>query len=349
MDASQYQLFRLWSGICSIGLNLGMIWAAFLASAFLPNLPGSDLAWGFPLYTAAIALFLLLAFLPFEILIGFAAESTYSRTQQSFSEWFADWFRGIGSTFFGLVFGICFFGFVGQLNGLNLAITCAAAIGLVLLLIFTLPNWAFAVGALPIIADTELESELNEELNKLDAPPVQLHILKDGDEEGVNGMILPFQPNALYLNRSATEELDANELAAMAIREQWFHRQGQSTLCVGIILTWTLAGILMAVTLPSFLLGNTTLLQSGLGGAAIMTTWTFLALFTWPPLNNKFMLDADQHLAEKIGAQRTMELLNKIQTLNETDFELGSAKEHVFHPIPSLYKRIQHLKETNQS
>jgi Zn-dependent protease with chaperone function len=344
MDASSYQHFRLWAGICSIGLNLGMIWTAY-AFCLLPlPLPGIEQVPYLPLYAMVVTVAIILAYLPFEILIGYAAELAQARTQLTLGQWLRDWWRPQWFVAFGLTAGISLFGIVSQMPLSAIMVTLGMVTLLVLALIWGLPYLIRLPGGLRPQTNPVLEAALNETLREFKAPDVTLKILDDGDEEGVNGVIMPFHPKTLYINRAAAEELDVKELAALTFREQWFHQRGQTLLHVGIVLGWILAGVYLALTVPGSILPATTALEQGLGGAAIMTTWCFLALLIWPPLNNRAMLKADLHLAHHVGAEATIALLNKIQTLNETDFELDPAKEHVFHPIPSLKKRIEALQ-----
>lgn len=345
MDASSYQWFRLWSGICSIGLNLGLIWAVYLASLLLTDLPGMASDWALPVYALGVAVLIILAFLPFEILIGHAAESAFSRSCQSWEDWLRDWSASQGLILAGLAGGICLFGYVGRLDLGSKVIALAVMAGLLPLFIYSLPFWMQKLAGLHATRNPELESDLNRELKSLGAYHLDLHILPDGDEEGVNGTILPFRPGIFYINSNAAAELRPKELAALALRELWFHRKGQSLLSTVIVVAWALAGLYLALRIPGFLLPASTALQQGLGGAALMTSWCFLALFVWPPFSNRIMLKADRFLAEKIGAQDTIALINKIQTLNESDFELPPAREHIFHPIPTLRKRIENLEK----
>lgn len=344
MDASGYQQFRLWAGICSIGMNLGLVWAAYLATHWVPGLTEVTPIWLLPFFAFSFALIAVLAFLPFEILIGFAGESAFSRSQQSFSEWLQDWSRSQWLVVTGVVAGVCIFGWVGP-QGLIWHLVAVVILSAVsALFILTLPFWIRFLGGFAAGQDNRLESQVNEVLKSHDAPPVRLVILDDGDEEGVNGTILPFDSETFTINHAASEQLEPEELASLVLREQWFHRDGQGGLCLAIVLGWLSAGILLSFWIPGALLEAESALQSGIGGTAVMTTWCFLALLTWPPLNNRITLKADAAMAEKIGLEKTVALLNKIQTLNESDFDLSDAKERVFHPIPSLKKRLEYLK-----
>jgi hypothetical protein len=344
VDASSYQLFRLWSGICSIGLNLGLIWAVYGTSLLVTGLPGMTLDGALPLYGLIVAILIVIAFLPFEILIGYAGEAAFSRTRQALSEWLKDWSRPQWFVILGMVAGISLFGFIGRMDVFSQCIAVGVISALAAGFLISLPYLVHRLGGMRSNRDAVLEEAINQHLDQLDSPPLKLQILEDGGEEGVNGAILPFQRHTLTINQAASEELEVNELAALALREQWFHQKGQGLMCVAIVIGWIMAGLTMALFLPGSALPADTALQQGLSGAAIMTTWCFLALFVWPPLSNHTMLKADAYLAEKIGVDATVALLNKIQTINETDFDLSGTREHIFHPIPSLKKRLHHLK-----
>jgi len=349
MDASGYQLFRLWSGICSIGINLGLIWAAYLASHWLPGFNSLNHLLGLPLAALVCAMLHVCAFLPFEILMGYAGETAFSRGQQSFREWMRDWRRSQWLVLLGIVFGICLFGWGGHLP-LHWQLTTVVAVCLVMVLFtMTLPFWICLLSGMSTEHDPELEDDINQELAEHEATRLKVLILDDGDEEGGNGTILPFQSDTFIINQAAGEELHAHELAALALRELWFHQKGQSSLCLIIVLLWLVSGALLALNIPAIWLAAATPLQLGLGGAAVLTTWCFLALLIWPPLNNRQMLNADRYLAQHIGVEETVALLNKVQTLNETDFDISATKEHIFHPIPSLRKRLEHLEDVAES
>ena len=104
------------------------------------------------------------------------------------------------------------------------------------------------------------------------------------------------------------------------------------------VLLSTLLGVLLALLLPSV---NS--VQAGLSGAAIMTTWCFLALFVWPTLNRVWMRHADSFLASLATPGEVRDLLSKIERLNATDISLSPAKTTVFHPIPPLQDRLSNL------
>ncbi|MEM9400575.1 MAG: hypothetical protein AAF984_10225 [Verrucomicrobiota bacterium] len=301
--------------------------------------------WGLPLYALCVGMLLTLCFLPFEILIGYAAEAVLGRTTQTLWQWLLDWSRSQLLILVGTVLGICFFGYVGQMEMLYQLAAVGASFLLFLFLIFILPYASTYLSGMACVENQNLEKTINEGLSKWNVRPLKLKILDDGGEEGVNGCIFPFFKNTFYVNQKAVDELNADELASMAYREYWFHQNGKSFLCTSIVLIWAILGLGLSITVPAAFLAATNALEFGLCGAALFTSWCFLALFIWPPLNNKLMLKADQALANQTKSDDVIKLLNKVQTLNQTDCSISSAKEFVFHPIPSLSNRIEHLQK----
>ncbi|MEM6823003.1 MAG: hypothetical protein AAF558_13820 [Verrucomicrobiota bacterium] len=344
MTATSYQRFRLWSGICSIGLNLSLAWLAYGISLGFGDISFYPAPWILPLYALLISVFLILAFLPFEILIGFAAESSLGRTNESLNSWLSSWVKNQRFGILSLACGISLFGWLGPATWGATWIAAALLCFVLILIIYVLPSLIEHLGTGHISKNERLESRINEELEQLGTEPVRLRLIDDGGQEGVNGMMLPFYKNRFFINQSAADQLSAKELGLLALREQWFQNCGQTRLSLLIIITWSVAGFLLSCTVPGGVLPANTALQHGLGGMAIMTSWCFLALFVWPPLSNRAMLNADSYLAEKSSPDQVLALIQKLQKLNQSDDTLTTEKEWVFHPIPSLRKRINNIE-----
>ena len=105
-----------------------------------------------------------------------------------------------------------------------------------------------------------------------------------------------------------------------------------------IVTVWTLLGIFLPSLVPA-----ANAVQAGLCGAAMMSTWCFLALFVWPTINRIWMTKADAFLISLAPSQEVRELLSKIARLNATDISLAPVKTAVFHPIPPLKDRLDRL------
>ena len=333
MDPINYQRIRLWSGITSIGANLAMIWGlALSASWWAMRFSGLGLL-GIPLVLLAVATLVTLANLPFDVLSGHAVEQAVGRTGQSASLWFSDWIRGRFVTLIGLWIGMIYFSALHQASRSGTMILIVAA-GVVVILLFLLVP---AGDSAPAGSSEEVfEKSMNAELQSLGVTPRPVRWFDLGDEETANGCITP--RGLLSLSATVAQWLTPREAALMASREEYYRKSGAWILILAIVAVWTLLGILLALLLPSV-----NPVQAGLSGAAIMTTWCFLALFVWPTLNRVWMRHADSFLASLATPGEVRDLLSKIERLNATDISLSPAKTTVFHPIPPLQDRIANL------
>lgn len=182
------------------------------------------------------------------------------------------------------------------------------------------------------------ENNLQLELKALGMSLRPVRWFDSGDMETVNGCITP--RGVLSLSTTVAQWLTPREAALLAAREEYYRRSGAWILILVIVAVWTLLGILLASLLPCV---NT--VQAGLCGAAVMTTWCFLALFVWPTLNRLWMRRADSFLASLATPGEVRDLLSKIERLNATDIALSPAKTAVFHPIPPLQERLSNLDQ----
>jgi flagellar basal body-associated protein FliL len=333
VDSTHYQRIRLWSGITSIGANLAMIWGlALSASWWAMRFSGLGLL-GVPVVLLAVAILVTLANLPFDVLSGHAVEQAVGRTGQSASLWFLDWIRGRFVTLIGLWIGMGYFSAINQAPRYA-AVSLILVAGVVVILLFLLVPAGYPApkGSSHEVFEKNMASESVSLAVK--SRPVRWFDL--GDHETVNGCITPC--GFLSLSTTVAQWLTPREAALMAAREEYYRRSGAWILILLIVLVWTLLGILAASLLPSM-----NPVQAGLYGAAVMTTWCFLALFVWPTLNRFWMRQADSFLASLTSPGEVRDLLSKIERLNATDIALPPAKTGVFHPIPPLQDRLSNL------
>jgi hypothetical protein len=182
----------------------------------------------------------------------------------------------------------------------------------------------------------EFEKKLSLELKNLGLQARQIRWFDLGDSETVNGCITP--RGVLSLSDSVAQCLTPREAALMAAREEYYRRSGTWILPLIIVAAWTLLGILMTRFAPRLIP-----VQAGLSGAAVLSSWCFLALFIWPSLNRLWMRKADTFLVSLATPEEVRSLLVKIERLNATDITLSPAKTLVFHPIPPLQERLNRL------
>ncbi len=329
MNPTAYQRVRLWAGITSIGANLGAIWlVALTAPGWITLLPP-----GVPIVVplAAIALIWPIANLPFEILIGHAAESAFDRTTQSLRSWLSDWIRSSAVTALGLF--IAFGGFylhASSASTLTLPLLILSVIGITIGLL-RLPDGAAAP---PESCEAAFETTLSRELGIIGQPPRQIRWFENADTTSVNGYIRPLPPRNLCLATNVARNLTAREAALLAGREEWFVRSRASWLTTIFAALWLLAGVALALRTDS-----TPPMQAAFLGPAIVTSWCFLALFVWPTLNRFLNTRADRSLAAVASADEITALINRLQELNATDPQLTRGKTAIFHPIASATDR----------
>jgi hypothetical protein len=331
VDPTNYQRIRLWAGITSIGSNLALIWGVAITSAWWANDVTNPLI--IALILLAVALLVTAANFPFDLLTGNALENAANRIGESTASWLQDWFRNRLLTAAGLWTGFLFFAVfhhVPRQWALLLLLSSGAGI---LILFLLIPAGHKAV---PGSSEDAFENDLSAQLKSMGIKLRAVRWFNHADRETVNGCITPL--GVLSLSTTVARWLTPREAALLAAREESFRRTGTWILTLSIVAGWTLLGILASTFLPS---ANP--VQSGLNGAAVMTTWCFLALFVWPTLNRIWMWNADAFLASISKPQEVRDLLSKVERLNATDIVLSPGKTAVFHPIPPLQDRLSNL------
>lgn len=326
MNTTLYQRIRLWAGITSIGMNLAIIWGCALLAWLLPSdIPA---AWE-AVFLVGLAVAITAANLPFEILVGHAVESALGRETRTLRRWLRDWCRERLPGMFALALGFLFLWTVDS-AGLSMVVGVAAGVALILLLVY--------VDATAGREDAEAQAELAYELAGFGADKLKIRWF-DGDATApLNGFTLAWRPGTVFLSRQGRLALSRRELAALAVREWRALRQRKTAVGMIVSVIWVGAGLWMALQFPA-----PNGLAAALGGAAVVSTWSFAALFVWPALNRQWMREADRELLALLGPREARELLSKMQQVNATDTELSAVKAGVFHPIPPLNDRLAHL------
>lgn len=336
--AADYQKVRLWSGIFSIGINLGLIWACYGASLLVS--PRLVARFDFRLLLLLPVLAMLALGFVFDILSGHAAETALGRTRQSFRDWARDWILVSLRMAPALYLALGFLAWLGFQSGWVLA-----AVALAVALFLT--AWTLLLPALvpgswrrDSPQTREFETQLRLELARIDVPQsLPIAWLQSEDDFTVNGAMPPLGRAQIQLAENVARHLTPRQAALLIRRDWWFRRTHKHLYNALICIAWLLIGLFGARLMPA-----QNALQAGLGGAACMTSWCFAALFVWPPLNQKWMRAADRDLLEVAPRQEIEALLRRVQTLNLSDTELSAAKSGVFHPIPDLNRRLENLQ-----
>lgn len=341
-NASDYQRVRLWSGIFSIGTSLGLIWAFYavslLASPLILRHFNAPLILLLP-----IAAWLALG-LVFDILTGFAAETALGRTRQSFNLWLRDWSLVALRTAPALYLGLLALGWLHFQNWPIFLIFGGGAALLWALTTLLLPAFLPRAWQTQSAQTRAFEQSLRHELKNIGVPAAMpIRWIESEDETTVNGTMPPLGRAQIWLASNVAAHLTPRQAALLVRRDFWFRRTGkgvgkgvlETLICIG----WLLLGLVGARLMPAV-----DALQGALGGAALMTSWCFAALFVWPRLNSAWMRVADRDLLEVASLEEVETLLRRVQELNASDTQLPDAKASVFHPIPDLTRRLENLK-----
>ncbi len=332
MSPTAYQRVRLWSGITSIGTNLGAIWLlALTAEGWAALIPAH-----LPIVVvfALIAILWPLANLPFEILVGHATETAFGRTDQPLRGWLADWARASAITSLALFFAFTFF-YIAANTALAFPLLILAAV-LILVALFRIPT-GFA--APTDSAEFTYEQSLRAALEKLDQRARPIRWFENAERTTVNGYIRQLPPRHLCLATNAVHHLAPRETALLVAREEWFARTGAALLTTIIAALWLLGGVALALLFPAPFP-----IQGAFLGSAIITTWCFLALFIWPTLNRFLNRRADRFILTLARPGEVAALLAHLQELNATDSHLPTGKTAIFHPIAPADQRTAHLR-----
>lgn len=328
MNCHGYQRLRLWAGITSIGANLAIIWALALSAGWWSE---GIIKFGTQLAVlAGLAVAITLVNLPFDLLVGQVAERLLGRTEQTPGSWLKDWL--VERLWITLSLSI---GFGIFLLNFRIPALLPILVGVFVLMLAAYLLIPWGRDAYEESPEAVFEPWLKGELANLNISRELAWY--DNAEESVNGYIHP--GGELVLSASVAVKLTPREAALLCYREEWYRRSG--TWMAGFIISagWLLCGVVLAVLFPA-----TTAIQAALGGAAIMSSWCFLALFVWPSLSSRWTAQADRSLLKVASQEEVAELLTKVQQLNATDTELPDGKTAIFHPIPPLEDRLETLQ-----
>ena len=341
-NASDYQRVRLWSGIFSIGINLGLVWAFYGFSLLVSARVLDRFDAKFALLLPVAAMLALGLF--FDILSGFAAETALGRTRQPFNLWLRDWLLASARVAPALYVGLLALGWLRFQSWQITAVCALAAAALWAALTLLLPALLPRAWQTQTERTRAFEAPLRLEFERAGVPgKVPIRWIESEDETTVNGAIPPLGRAQIWLGSNVAAHLTPRQAALLVRRDFWFRRSGKHLAETMICIGWLLIGIAGARLMPA-----TNALQAALGGAAFMTSWCFAALFVWPRLNSAWMRAADRDLLGVADRDEIEILLRRVQQLNASDTKLPDAKAGVFHPIPDLSRRLENLAQNHK-
>jgi Zn-dependent protease with chaperone function len=200
------------------------------------------------------------------------------------------------------------------------------------------PAVARAVGG---IERTEGDERLEAALERfdgfdLDAPDVSVYEADDVSFVGgptVSGVVVP----STWL-----EILSEEELAAAIARRSAAVETGAARRGVAVAVGWNTVGFVGAATLvPAAGFANVASLVSLVLGYVL---WSFVALLVLPTPTRAGVFEVDARTADAGVDERSLE--SAVRKINETqgdDEERARLVESVFHPIPSVERRVERI------
>ncbi len=341
VSAAEYQRFRLWAGIASITLNMGLAWGLYFAA---PRIEGLLSFLPFALQLVVVIEAGLLLLLPFDVLTGHAAEAWSGKSLQPFTSWLLDWLLvGARSLVMASIGGL----WLGHSYFMEwpLRLMWGWMFFLVILLFaLSIHVWGARRWRIPRHPDAGYTDETLRELKTMGVPTADLRWVRETDTNSVNITPLSFTKLKLALSSNIIDHFSPRETALLICREYWHLQANRRIIALIICMAWLLVGQFLAWWLPA-----ASLLEAALGGMAVFSSWCLVALFVWPCLNRAWCADADASMLKHASLQEATDLLRKLQELNATDLSLGGGKTAVFHPIPPLNDRLRNLRRVASS
>lgn len=339
--ASTYSRARLRVGI----LNVGFVTVA-AAVALVFSLPERILVFGpTPTGDAAglltVVLLYAVANLPFDVAGGYLLPKRYGRGYTSRSEFAARWLRGVAAQSAVFVASGAALLYAGRAAGVVGATAVFASATLFLLA--ARPAVARAVGGIERKeGDERLEAALERfDGFDLDAPDVSVYEADDVSFVGgptVSGVVVP----STWL-----EALSEGELAAAIARRSAAVETGAARRGISVAVGWNTVGFVGAATLvPAAGFANVASLVSLVLGYVL---WSFAALLVLPTPTRAGVFEVDARTADAGVYEGSLE--SAVRKINETqgdDEERARLVESVFHPIPSVERRVERIGSDGQ-
>ncbi len=339
-SAERYQTARLWSGIVGIGVGLGMA-LIYLVYPLSWVLVPATIAGATLLALAVFGLHALVT-LPIDFYAGHYVEKRYELAERSLAAWTSDYLRGI--LWHALLFTVAALVLVLLQAALPSFWSVVVA---VLLFPLALLLYRYRAGVLPPGLVTlepvgdDKRAVIEEHVRGLELLLPDLVRYQAGDDKSAQGGWVGAK---LWLSQGALG-LPDDALGCAAARDIIAKQLGHPHRTAIISALWLALGVLIAGLFvtdpdPRLLVLRTT---------AVITLWSFSGLFVLPALGRRMTFQVDQaYLARAIGhgddpqeaAERLKKTLTAIVERNLFHRELGEARQRVFHPLPSLSRRL---------
>ncbi len=339
--ARTYSRARLRIGILNVGF---VVVAALVALVFsLPErvlvfdpTPSGDAAG-----LLTVAVLYVVANSPFDYAGGYLLPKRYGRPHPSRGEFLVRWLRGVVVQSAVFVVAGALLLYAGRAAGVTGA--TAAFVGATVLLLLLRPFAARLVGGMGVAdTDTRLDGALDA-FDGLDLGPPEVTVYENDDisfvgEPTFSGVVVP---------SSWLKELTEEELTAALARRAAATETGTARRGLAVAVGWNTVGFVGAATfVPGAGFGDIAALVSLVLGYVV---WSFVALLVLPKPTRAGVFEVDRRAADSGVDVDTLEsAVRKINDTQGDDEERARTVETIFHPIPSVERRVELLRSDDE-
>ena len=329
-----YARARLWIGISCVGTFV--VLATTLLFLELPSRLLQDRGGSFvddaSLLLLGLGSFALVA-LPFDLIGGYWVPKIFGQATPNAPRFLSSWLRGVSI----LIAVACANGMIllaaGRAGGRP------AAMLTFVLLALTMTQFqeplARLVGGLRRSAKTVPGAENRDEV-----------IVLEGADPGFSGGFTGLSA-ALVIPDRWVHAFDSDSLGLLIERRHRILRSGAWRRTLALAIGWNALGFLLCSYLPGAGVGSIAQLATTAVG---FTLWTFVGLLLLPTPSRQATIAADALAAEDAAASRVLQ--GAVQTLDrmqDDEPDRSAQLESIFHPIPSVRRRIRALTTPQRS
>ena len=327
MTQKTYARARLWTGITSVGtvVLLATLLLLFqVPQRLLPDVPTSsfdEAVWILVVFAlgAAVAL-------PFDVLGGLVLPRRHARPAPDGAMFFRSWLRGVSVLTLLSVASATLLLAAGRLGGRPAALL--VFLGFAMLLLLGQESLARWVGGLRRVRGVESKDII---------------LLEGRDPAFSGGFTGP--SGRLVLPALWAQTMDAASLALIIERRRGIRRSGAWRRSLLLALGANATGFLLATWIPG---AGVTSVAELVTTALGFTLWTFLGLLLFPLPSRRATFSADAFVTDdEERRERWGQLVRFLDQLQDDEPERSAGVESVFHPVPSVARRLRALERTD--
>ena len=135
----------------------------------------------------------------------------------------------------------------------------------------------------------------------------------------------------------------ADQLQILIKRREKVAKRGSRHLGLAAALLWNVLGFSLAYLVA----GGLQNVASFVTFSLYSTLWAFLGVLSLPTLSRRAVFQADALISETEEKRILADILPKLDQLQDNEYRRGQLVESVFHPIPSVARRLDKLASSS--